>query len=90
MSIRCNPTYGACNPPCRQNSKKPQTNDRGCQKSGIHEVGVRLGYDLIEFRHSLLKLGADATGKIVSERGQFAKQQRRPAFHGPIGLGQRR
>jgi hypothetical protein len=73
--------------PSRQDSKKTQTNNGVCEKTGRSEIRICLGDDFVEPRNSLVNLRADATNEEVAKRRKFTEKRSRPVLLNSVCLG---
>ena len=70
----------------RQNRKKAKADQRHCLQTTAGEVSVCWFNCLVQARHLLLNLSADAADKPIRKWRHLAQNDHRPGFYLPIGL----
>ena len=88
MSLRGDSANRSDNYLNRQDGKKAKAYDGVYDQARLNEVYVGIGDQLIETCDGLMKLGANATGKIITIWRQFPEQECRSVLRHSVCLGQ--
>jgi len=70
--------------------QETQADDRGSNKTRSRKISIRSGNHVVESGDGLADLRANATGKEIAERLEFAEQKSWPILQDTVSLWQQR